>query len=436
LRGWLYDWFFPTRYFRHSAIFRVYFIFAISVLAIIATRDLASATRQPTDSVWRRFLAASGLVAICALVVFLFFIHQPANARVPPKWIFLARVHAFLVWPGVCVAAVAASLSSARLKRIFLACAHAFLVWPGVCAAAIAASLSSARFRRWVLPALLLALSASDAFLTTAISSWLIADESAFGVNRWKTLDERHSASLDLTSHGLSREESSLYEDGGYRLDLTNDQMIFKIPVAKSYATAVNNYHRVMMNHPFLKQMAIGTERIWFSKEAGRVAPIGGNFSAFVRRVDARRDFPLVVHSREELLQLTQEDTLNPTAMEQIAKIESLPAVERMPVRLLKYLPDELTFEAMVAGDGWLLVTDRWARGWRAEINGKPVEVYGGNFIFRALSVSPGLNTVRFRYEPAGFPWLLILSWGTLGLVALRSIHHHWLAGDGAARPQ
>jgi len=69
-----------------------------------------------------------------------------------------------------------------------------------------------------------------------------------------------------------------------------------------------------------------------------------------------------------------------------------------------------------------LLVTERWAAGWIAEVNHKPVEVWGGNFIFRAVPVQRGLNDVRFTYHPFGYPGLLILSWSTLALVALGSI--------------
>jgi hypothetical protein len=35
VRGWLYDWFPPTRYFRHSALFRCYFLFALTVLGVL-----------------------------------------------------------------------------------------------------------------------------------------------------------------------------------------------------------------------------------------------------------------------------------------------------------------------------------------------------------------------------------------------------------------
>src|SRR5262249_58300065 len=51
VRGWLYDSVPPTRYFRHSSLFRGYTLFAIAVLAGLACRDLAGMLRRPTDGV-------------------------------------------------------------------------------------------------------------------------------------------------------------------------------------------------------------------------------------------------------------------------------------------------------------------------------------------------------------------------------------------------
>jgi uncharacterized membrane protein YfhO len=67
---------------------------------------------------------------------------------------------------------------------------------------------------------------------------------------------------------------------------------------------------------------------------------------------------------------------------------------------------------------GWLLVTDRWAQGWQACVNGQPQPVWIGQFIFRAVEVEPGANRVEFSYRPFGYPRLLALSWSVLGLVA------------------
>ena len=83
----------------------------------------------------------------------------------------------------------------------------------------------------------------------------------------------------------------------------------------------------------------------------------------------------------------------------------------------MTYEPTRLTLEVESPGDGWLWVTDRWAAGWRATVNGRPTPVWGGNFIFRAVRVEKGRNVVDFTYHPFAYPWLLILSWGTLGMV-------------------
>lgn len=48
--------------------------------------------------------------------------------------------------------------------------------------------------------------------------------------------------------------------------------------------------------------------------------------------------------------------------------------------------------------------------------------VFGGDFIFHALRVAAGKNTVQFSYRPAGYPWLLMLSWGILAGVCVTSI--------------
>jgi len=151
-----------------------------------------------------------------------------------------------------------------------------------------------------------------------------------------------------------------------------------------------------------------------------------------MRRTETLGEPPLVVHSPEELLRvgtpptelsarLTEGNALNAANADQIARIQKLPAAEKVAVNLLKYLPDELVFNVQCPADGWLLVTDRWARSWRAEVNGKPTTVYGGNFIFRAVRVAAGQNTVKFTFHPFGFPWLVVISWGTLAVVAAYS---------------
>ncbi len=389
LRGWLYDWFYPTRFFRHPTIFRAYLLFAIAVLALIGTRDLAAVLSSVRDHTRRRFLAAAILCSSGALGVFYYYVQSPAIERVSRAG------EPFALW-------------------------HAASVWAGICAVAIIAWVAPARVRPWCVPLLLLTLAASDAFMTTSISIGILADAFPASVKRWETLDKRHSSSLDLAPRGLLREEMALYRDGDFVLDITNDQMITKIPAFNTYATASNNYQMVMASDATMRRMAVGTDRIWFSKEAGRMAPSDANFALFRNRVQVLGSFPLLVHSSSEMLRIGAISTFLEADRE--VEITRLPAAAAVPVTLIKYVPNELSFEVQCASDGWLLVTDRWARSWHAEVNESPVEVYGGNFIFRAVQVSAGANRIRFKYQPRGFPWLVALSWGTLLVVSLASI--------------
>jgi uncharacterized membrane protein YfhO len=99
-----------------------------------------------------------------------------------------------------------------------------------------------------------------------------------------------------------------------------------------------------------------------------------------------------------------------------------LPAAQRLPIALTTYRPDELTFEVTAPASGWLMITDRWAKGWRATVNGNRVQVLPAGFIFRAIPIRPGTSTVRFTYHPFGFPWLVALSWTVLALTAIWGI--------------
>jgi uncharacterized membrane protein YfhO len=95
---------------------------------------------------------------------------------------------------------------------------------------------------------------------------------------------------------------------------------------------------------------------------------------------------------------------------------------EKVTATVLAYQPDLLRLEVRAPAAGWLLVTDRWAWGWRATVNGRDAKVWIGNLLFRAVAVQPGLNRVEFVYRPFGHPWLWIASWSTLALLLMASV--------------
>ncbi|HYO13492.1 MAG TPA: hypothetical protein VE685_09890, partial [Thermoanaerobaculia bacterium] len=382
LRGWLYDWVYPTRFFRQTAIFRAYVLFLLAVLALLGTRDLAAGRARG------RFLAASVGTAAAALAVFLAFRASGWNRGASATAFAVGCLHAGWAWPGLCLAALA---------------------WHRRAAGALA-------------PVLLAAVALGDAFLTGALSRVTMID--VYDTGRWRDLDRRHSASLELRS--FRREPCATLPRNEPCTRMSMDQLVTKVPVFHSAATADNDFHLAMVGHPVLLGAAVGTERLWFSAEVARVAPTEEAFAAFRTRSEALGAVPLVLHSPERMLDPRGE---GPDGSREIGR---LPPARRLPARLLAYRPDELSFEAEAPADGWLLITDRWARSWRAEVNGRPSPLQGANFLFRAVPVSAGRNRVRLTYEPFGFPGWIAMSWVTLAGVALMSLAAAWRSRGAA----
>jgi hypothetical protein len=376
------------RFFRHSAIFRLYLVFAVCVLALLGSRDLATDLRHPSPAARRGFLVAAAAVVFLALLAFVPFLSADWNVGMPENAVLLGRLHFGANWLGLGVVALIAWR------------------WPDPS-------------RAWRVPILLSALAASDVLITSVLSipTVLRMGEDA---DRWKRLDHQHRSSLDLTRNGWLRERSSCEPDSPAARCRRNDQLITKIPVFNAYATEKNPFQLATAHHPVLGSMATGTERIWFSRQVARVVPTDGAFAEFRNRSEALGAPPLVVHAPDDLLRRTREPPGGADA--EHAAIAGLPAAERIRAELVRYFPGELVFEVTPASEGWLLVTDRWARSWRAEVNGESTPVYVGNFIFRALPVDAGRNRVKFTYSPSVFPWLVILSWATLGIIGALAV--------------
>jgi hypothetical protein len=391
VRGWLYDWVYPTRYFRHPAIFRVYFILAITALALYGARDLAQTLARQDGRVIKRLVIASMVVAMAAILTLLWFNHYFSSLPPYPNskgWKVIAASHAMTVWLGAAVVAI--------------------FCWK-----------FSAKVRSWGPPALFLALAVGDAFLTCMISLNVIASDGS--VERWRQLDRQHSVSIDLTANGLRRNDASSYTPAPQYL-FNNDQLINKIPVFAGYVTSTNSFQQRIWEDPVLKSMALGPERIWFAREVAEVPPSENLFVEIRKRAGELNGFPILVHSQQEMLSQAPNAWPQPPTQEMMAQIARLPLAEKLSVKLLKYDPEELSFEVNCPDQGWLLVTDRWARGWRAEINGNPSPIYGGDFIFRAAPVSAGLNRLKFTYHPFGRPWLVVASWSAMALIALAAV--------------
>jgi hypothetical protein len=90
-------------------------------------------------------------------------------------------------------------------------------------------------------------------------------------------------------------------------------------------------------------------------------------------------------------------------------------------------------------GDGYLVVADAIQRGWRAEVDGEPVELRAADHAVVAVAVPDGTHEVALSYDPPGrrFGYGIALV-SALALVALAlsgAVRRRWLRRRRGAAP-
>ena len=362
LRSVLYDLVPVTRYFRQSSMFRDYFMVAVAVLGLLGARDLGELLRAGTRTSRLALAGAAGAVLAVLSVV--------AASDVVP-------VDAVRVWVPVAIG------------------------WGGVLAAGIAAAAT----RRTALVAGLLVLTAvADGIATQRISQPMVSNRQPRSIRLERIIDAVHDPSVDLTGRGLFRSE--LYTHHLRGLSATNFRL--KVPVIQTYLPLKNTHHLWIARDERLRSTATGSERVFFSARATEVPSTDATFRHFRRHVAAGGVPPLLLH-----------DDLPPATDPPPEPAWSIHPSNRLTpadARALLYRPHDMVLRVTSPQDGWLLVTDRWARSWRAAVDGRPVPVRRANFVFRAVPVPSGTSIVRFHYDPPLIRPLVALSWTALAL--------------------
>ena len=379
VRGWLYDVCIPTRYFRNPALFRAYAIVTAVVLAICAATDLQRAIAIGSARIWKTFLITATYVTTCAFAAYLAVMTHVEH--IGPRW-RVANLHFALVWFGAAGIALLCAKSS-RVRRIF--------------------------------PALVVLLAVTDAIFTIRLSRPLVSSDKHARIT-WSRINAAHDPSIHLTSHGLQREFRPPNWIGATD---NNENVPMKIATFANYVTMRNRFYSDFLIRPVLRDMSTGSDRIWFSGDALQVVPTDTFYDAFVKRTENLGSPVLLLHAPKEMRHIRDRGLQTATDQATILAISQLSPAQRVHADVVSYTPNLLRLKVNCPADGWLLVTDRWTAGWRATVNGRATEVFGGDFLFRAVRVQAGTNEVEFSYHPFGWPVLLIVSWGTLAGVAV-----------------
>jgi len=376
-RGWLYDFFPPTRLFRHAGLFRNYALFFGSILALFGTRDLARALDEEDRLALQRWATVTAIVAIDAVLAYYAVL---AQAPKPGEHPLLGKAHLWASWGALVCSAifVAARPRSSQVAR-----------------------------------ATLVLLAVVDPFIVRSLSVTVVNDQPSM-ISLWADIDRNRSASLDLAPQGLKRVLG--YPD---RVGFSNKNLPLKIAMLHGYTSFTNAFHEVWVRDRLLSKTAtqpageagVELQRLWFSPDAPIVSPTPETFALFRERAWALNALPIVRHRREAMPGGQGQAVLS--SDERVA-VHQLAGAVRIRGEVLAYRPTELALRLDAPSDGWLLVTDRWAPSWRAIVNGKAAELWPADFLFRAVRVRAGPNEVQFLYTPRAFPWLWLLSWGTL----------------------
>lgn len=104
----------------------------------------------------------------------------------------------------------------------------------------------------------------------------------------------------------------------------------------------------------------------------------------------------------------------------------------RATATLERIKPEHVVVKSDSNQRGWLVVSVAWDGGWKAWLDGKPVELHRGNGPFIAVPVTAGQHTLEMRYRPVNFVLGAIIS----SLTLLGILMAPWLARSWKRRKQ
>jgi hypothetical protein len=112
----------------------------------------------------------------------------------------------------------------------------------------------------------------------------------------------------------------------------------------------------------------------------------------------------VVIESKEERLRVLGKGPWDPrrTVILETYPTEAPPVPTDAPAgraRVRARSPGEYVLEAENGADAYLVLSESYYPGWRAEVDGKPAEVFPANHLIQAIRLPPGNHVVRFSYR-------------------------------------
>ncbi|QWV96813.1 YfhO family protein [Geomonas nitrogeniifigens] len=114
----------------------------------------------------------------------------------------------------------------------------------------------------------------------------------------------------------------------------------------------------------------------------------------------------------------------------------ALPVMGPGQVRINKYEAEKIDLDAAVSMNSMLVMGEKYYKGWKATVDGKPTEIYPVDHVLRGIYLTPGTHKVEMVFDPTPFKigkTLTLVSFAVFALFLGREV---WLARRAkGARP-
>ncbi len=127
---------------------------------------------------------------------------------------------------------------------------------------------------------------------------------------------------------------------------------------------------------------------------------------------------------------LLDSTTVNPSDW----KVSSVPhdTIAADTVRVASYGLNRVDLMVRSAARGVVVLSDAYAPGWQAQVDGAMMPLARANGVFRAVAVGPGLHKVQFTYRPQSFTIGVFISVSALAILVVLVLLAAWNAALAA----
>lgn len=129
-----------------------------------------------------------------------------------------------------------------------------------------------------------------------------------------------------------------------------------------------------------------------------------------------------IVKPSEEILPFMNSEKFDPrkiVVFEQGCHTPKHRMLSKQPVngriKVLAYHHDNILIQTNTDNPCFLVISEIYYPGWKAELDGKPVDIFCGNYIFRSIFLPKGIHEVRFYFDPVSLKLGAI--WSILTLI-------------------